>query len=171
MENDKAVVVVAEGAAQDLMEAQDERGTDLSGNVLLNDVGPWLCAQLKSKLNEKLDGNQVTLKYIDPSYMVRGLAANAADNIYCTQLAHNAVHGSMAGMTSFLVGPVNTRFCYLPLKLVADKRNVIDAGHRSVWTNVVFDTGQPAFAVDPDVCDLSGLDITTASGGCVLASK
>lgn len=176
MENGKAVVVVAEGAAQEFITAAGENKeevTDASGNVLLDDVGPWLCAELKKRLDDKLAkvcDDKISLKYIDPSYMVRGLAANAADNVYCTKLAHNAVHGAFAGLTSFLVGPVNTRTCYVPLRLVANKRNVIDAGHRSVWANVVFDTGQPAFAVDPNVCDISDLDITTASGGCILAT-
>ena len=30
-----------------------------------------------------------SVKRIDPSYMVRGIPPNTADNVYCTQLAHN----------------------------------------------------------------------------------
>eukprot|EP00959_Pyramimonas_sp_CCMP1952_P205890 4305672-Pyramimonas_sp.AAC.1 len=44
-----------------------------------------------------------TLKYIDPTYMVRAVPANASDNVYCTVLAQSAVHGAMAGLTGFTV--------------------------------------------------------------------
>ena len=37
----------------------------------------------------------VTVKYIDPSYMVRSVAANSNDAIMCYELAQNAVHGAM----------------------------------------------------------------------------
>lgn len=176
LEHDKAIVVVAEGAGQDNLAADGEASDvqkDASGNVLLDDIGPWLCKRLKSKIDAKLveefgtDTDKVSLKYIDPSYMVRGVPSNSADNVYCTQLAHNAVHGALAGYTSFLVGLINTRPCYVPLRLVADRRNVLDAAHHSVWANVVFDTGQPKFEVDSEMCDISDIDLTTASGGCM----
>ena len=66
--------------------------------MLLEDVGPWLCKQLKKRLDDRLKqssvyGDGLTLKYIDPSYMVRGIPPNTADNLYCLQLAQNAVHG------------------------------------------------------------------------------
>merc|ERR1719401_2974883 len=133
LDHGKAVVVVAEGAGQELMAAEGAAGAeakDASGNVLLDDVGPWLCAQLKARLDSRLKassecGDGLTLKYIDPSYMVRGIPPNTADNLYCLQLAHNAVHAAMAGMSSFLVGVVNARECYVPIDLVANERNVI----------------------------------------------
>lgn len=37
------------------------------------------------------------------------MAANAFDQIYCMQLAQNAVHGAMAGYTAFSAGVVNNR--------------------------------------------------------------
>ena len=80
------------------MGATGEEVKDASGNVLLEDVGPWLCKQLKKRLDDRLKqssvyGDGLTLKYIDPSYMVRGIPPNTADNLYCLQLAQNAVHG------------------------------------------------------------------------------
>lgn len=39
----------------------------------------------------------------------RSVAANSFDQIYCMQLAQNAVHGAMAGYTAFSVGVVNDR--------------------------------------------------------------
>ena len=151
--NGKAVVVVAEGAGQDLITADSAAGdavTGASGNVLLDDVGPWLCKRLKERLDPKLKassrhGDGITLKYIDPSYMVRGVPPNTADNLYCLQLAHNAVDAAMAGMSSFLVGVVNNRECYVPLNLVAGKQNVIAPQTQSLWEYLVFSTGQPAF--------------------------
>ncbi|CAJ1935355.1 unnamed protein product [Cylindrotheca closterium] len=178
LENGNAIVVVAEGAGQELMATMGSHGADevdLSGNKLLDDVGPWLVKQLKPRLNEKLKGKTpyddgVTCKYVDPSYMVRGIPPTTADNLFCTQLAHNAVHGAMAGMTSFLVGSVNTRECYLPIRLVANKQNVIDTAHQSLWEYVVFDTQQPSFAVENDCRDENDI-ITTASGGVIFRNS
>jgi 6-phosphofructokinase 1 len=177
LDHDKAVVVIAEGAGQELMAemgAAGEEVRDASGNVLLDDVGPWLCKQLKQRLDDRLKeasthGDGLTLKYVDPSYMVRGIKPNTADNLYCLQLAHNAVHGAMAGLSSFLVGSVNTRECYVPIELVANKRNVIDTSHQSLWEYVVFSTGQPSFQTNDDRGDDEDV-ITTASGGVVLST-
>ncbi|EJK71633.1 hypothetical protein THAOC_06904 [Thalassiosira oceanica] len=175
--NDKAVVVVAEGAGQKLMAAMGAAGetvTDASGNILLDDIGPWLCRQLKTRLDPRLEeasdhGDKLTLKYLDPSYSVRGIPPLTADNLYCLQLAHNAVHGAMAGMTNFLVGAINTRECYIPIPLVADKRNVIDTRHQSLWETLVFATGQPSFQREGD--DAEDFDaLTTASGGVLESS-
>ncbi|KAL3940440.1 MAG: hypothetical protein SGBAC_005024 [Bacillariaceae sp.] len=172
LENGHAIVVVAEGAGQDLMASMGATGDtkrDKSGNVLLDDVGPWLIQQLKPRLNKQLKGktpfdDEIAFKYVDPSYMVRGIPPTTADNTFCTQLAHNAVHGAMAGMTSFLVGSVNTRGCYLPIGLVANKQNKIDTTNQSLWSYVIFDTQQPSFAKE-DSCQRSTDALTTASGG------
>mmetsp|Transcript_7668 Transcript_7668/g.16695 ORF Transcript_7668/g.16695 Transcript_7668/m.16695 type:complete len:563 (+) Transcript_7668:67-1755(+) len=175
IKNGKAVVVLAEGAGQNLMAEMGAAGevvTDQSGNVLLDDVGPWLLKQLKMRLDDRLEeasehGDKLYPKYLDPSYMVRGVPPNTADNLYCLQLAHNAVHGAMAGLSSFIVGEVNTRACYLPVDLVANKRNVIDVRHQSLWEYVVFSTGQPAFQNEDDPRDDEDV-ITSASGGVIL---
>lgn len=176
--NDKAVVVVAEGAGQKLMSEMGAAGDevkDASGNVQLNDVGPWLCKHLKSRLDDRLKtasvrGDGLTLKYVDPSYMVRGIPPSTSDNLYCLQLAHNAVHGAMAGLSNFLVGSINTRECYVPIGLVANKRNVIDTRHQSLWEYVVFSMGQPSFQPNADPSDDEDV-ITTASGGVVLRNE
>lgn len=39
----------------------------------------------------------------------RSVAATSFDQIYCMQLAQNAVHGAMAGYTAFSAGVVNNR--------------------------------------------------------------
>ena len=53
----------------------------------------------------------------DPTYMIRAIPANASDNIYCTLLAHGAIHGAMAGFSGFIVGPVNNTTCYIPIQV------------------------------------------------------
>ena len=55
------------------------------------------------------------VKYIDPSYMIRSVPANASDSMFCMILAQNAVHGAMAGFTAFSVGLVNNRIVYIPI--------------------------------------------------------
>lgn len=176
VENNNALVIVAEGAGQKMMEEAGAAGDevrDLSGNVLLDDVGPWLCQQLKARLDARLSaasvhGDELYLKYLDPSYMVRGVPPSTADNLYCTQLAHNAVHGAMAGLTGFVVGSVNTRDCYLPNELVANQRNIIDVRHQSLWEYVVFATGQPAFQKDVDKPADKDV-LTSATGGVAIS--
>lgn len=49
--------------------------------------------------------------------MIRAIPSNASDNVYCTLLAHSAVHGLMAGYTGFTVGPVNGRHAYIPTEV------------------------------------------------------
>lgn len=57
----------------------------------------------------------VCVTFVDPTYMIRAIPSNASDNIYCTLLAHGAVHGAMAGYTGFTVGPVNSKQAYIPI--------------------------------------------------------
>ncbi|CAI7881821.1 unnamed protein product [Closterium sp. NIES-53] len=73
---------------------------------------------------------ELNLKYIDPTYMIRAVPANASDNIYCTLLAHSAIHGSMAGFTGFTVGPINGRHAYIPIKCVSEKSNTVSLTDR-----------------------------------------
>jgi 6-phosphofructokinase 1 len=66
-----AVIVVAEGAGQDLLE--NSGGTDASGNVRLGDIGLFLKNMITEDFNKhNLD---LVLKYIDPSYIIRSLPA------------------------------------------------------------------------------------------------
>jgi len=89
--------VVAEGAGEEILGASSE--TDASGNKKLPQIGEFM----KKAINEyfQKQGEDATVKYIDPSYMIRSVPANATDTLYCMQLAQNAVHGTMAGFTGF----------------------------------------------------------------------
>jgi 6-phosphofructokinase 1 len=69
---------------------------------------------------KKHHSNEIfTLKYMDPNYMIRAVPTNVADNIYCTLLAHSAIHGAMASYTGFVAGMINGIYAYLPLDRVA----------------------------------------------------
>ena len=86
--------------------------TDLSGNPILKDVGPWLKSEIKKRFKD------ADVKYIDPSYLIRSIPTTSNDRIYCKILAHNAVHAAFAGFTGVTVGLVNTHYVILPIPVV-----------------------------------------------------
>lgn len=134
-----ALIVVAEGAGQFLF--HDNCITkDASGNVLNKDIGVYL----KDIISEELKKDKFThsIKYIDPSYIIRSAAANANDSKFCSQLAQNAVHGAMAGKTGFVVGNWNYNFTYLPIAVTVEHRKKINL-ESELWWNVLEVTGQP----------------------------
>mgnify|MGYP001606162362 CR=1 FL=1 len=136
-----AVVVIAEGAGQDLLPKTDAR--DASGNVKLQDVGVYLRDQMVAFFKrEKFDG---TVKYIDPSYIVRSVAPNSHDNIYCLQLGHDAVHAAMAGKTAMLVGRWHGLNVHIPIQSIAIGRKRVDP-ERPLWRSVLESTGQNKWA-------------------------
>ncbi|CAI0374243.1 unnamed protein product [Linum tenue] len=145
-ENGHAVVVVAEGAGQDLIprtEAQKEE-RDESGNPVFLDVGSWLKSEFRSWWSRSHPNELFTVKYIDPTYMIRAVPANAVDNMYCTLVAHSAIHGVMAGYTGFVSGPVNGIYAYIPLVEVAETKNEVNVkDHKWAWVRSV--TNQPDF--------------------------
>jgi len=134
-----AVIVVAEGAGQELMNVAD--ATDASGNKRYGDIGLFL----KDQVNDffKARRMEVNLKYIDPSYIVRSVPANAQDNVYCSRLAQAAVHGAIAGKTGMLVGRWHNSFVNLPIDLVTHGRRKVNP-KRELWHSVLESTGQPA---------------------------
>jgi 6-phosphofructokinase 1 len=133
-----AVVVTAEGAGQDLMKNTDD--TDASGNIRLGDIGLYL----KDRINDYLEqeGIEATLKYIDPSYMIRSMPANPHDSVFCLLLGHNAVHAGMAGMTNMVVGYWSGQYTQVPIPLAVSERKQIEPNGR-LWSSVLASTGQP----------------------------
>jgi len=129
-----AVVVVAEGVGQEIV---GEGGVDASGNPLLSDFGKYLASRVKSDLS-------ADCKYIDPTYMVRCLPANAHDSVYCTILGQNAVHAAFAGYTGCSIGLCNTHYVFLPISLVIQQTRSVDANGR-MWNRLLASTGQPEF--------------------------
>ncbi|MFH0926105.1 MAG: ATP-dependent 6-phosphofructokinase [bacterium] len=134
-----AVIVVAEGAGQKYFENETvER--DASGNVRLKDIGFFLREKIKGYFLKK--GIHVDLKYIEPSYMIRSVQADADDSIYTDSLARNAVHAGMAGKTDVLVGNWYNMLTYVPLSLVVSRKKRLDI-EGDIWRSVLSATGQP----------------------------
>jgi 6-phosphofructokinase 1 len=132
-----AVIVVAEGAGQNLMEPTG--ATDASGNRKLPDVGPWLKEKITSYLAEQRVA--VNVRYIDPSYHIRSTAANTADALLCEQLARNAAHAAMAGKTDLLVSNWNNQFVHVPLTVATGHPKRINP-RSDLWSAVLALTGQ-----------------------------
>jgi 6-phosphofructokinase 1 len=134
-----AVVVVAEGAGQELLHA-DGKETDASGNVKLQDIGTFLRDSITEHF-QKMDFES-SVKYIDPSYLIRSVPASPPDSVFCLRLAHAAVHAGMSGRTRMVVGIWHGRFVHVPMQLaIRDRQTVRTDG--DVWQSVLESTGQP----------------------------
>jgi 6-phosphofructokinase 1 len=133
-----AVVVVAEGAGQDLLAETAER--DASGNVKYGDIGIFLRDAVRDHF--KRIGVELNLKYIDPSYMIRSVPANPHDSAFCLLLGQSAVHAGMSGRTNMVVGFWNHQFTHVPIALAASRRKKIDP-EGPLWSSVLASTGQP----------------------------
>ncbi|CAA2983356.1 ATP-dependent 6-phosphofructokinase 3-like [Olea europaea var. sylvestris] len=140
-ENGHMVIVIAEGAGQELLAAKNEE--DASGNRLLQDVGLWISQKIKDHFANELK-MLLTLKYIDPTYMIRAIPSNASDNVYCTLLAQSAVHGAMAGYTGFTTGLVNGRHTFIPFNRITERQNEVVTTDR-MWARLLSSTNQPSF--------------------------
>ena len=138
LEREHAVILVAEGAGQDLMEESGER--DLSGNKKLNDIGVFLKEKIKEFFAR--ENIEVNIKYIDPSYIIRSAPANPNDSIYCSRLGAHAVHAAMAGKTKLLISLVNNTFVHVPIKIAVSKKKYVDI-EGSLWRDVLENTRQP----------------------------
>jgi 6-phosphofructokinase 1 len=138
-ERHHSVIVVAEGAGQDLFESRGE-DRDASGNLIHKDIGIFLRDKIKAEF--KALGFPYSLKYIDPSYIIRSAPANPNDSKFCNLLAQNAVHAALAGRTDFVIGYWNNQFTLMPIPAVVAKRKKIDP-EGELWWNVLEATGQP----------------------------
>ncbi|MFP4409256.1 MAG: ATP-dependent 6-phosphofructokinase [Spirochaetaceae bacterium] len=135
-----AVIVVAEGAGQVLLEASNEKATDASGNVKLGDIGVYLKKEIERQFKQQ--GWPINLKYIDPSYIVRSAPAAPTDSVYCSRLGNNAVHAAMAGKTKILISLVNNTFVHIPIKVAVSERNYVEP-EGPLWRDVIEATHQP----------------------------
>jgi len=133
-----ALIVVAEGAGQDLMAKSQER--DASGNVKYGDIGIFLRDAIMKHF--KQIGTDVTLKYIDPSYTIRSVPATPHDSAFCLLLGQSAVHAGLSGRTNMVVSFWNHQFTHVPIALAVSARKQIDP-QDALWSNVVTSTGQP----------------------------
>ncbi len=138
-----AVIVVAEGAGQELLATTNQ--TDASGNKKLADIGVYLRDKITEYFAEKKF--HINLKYIDPSYEVRAAVITANDSIYCERLGNNAVHAAMAGKTKIVIGLVHDKYVHIPISMATLKRNIVDP-EGSLWRDCLDATQQPVYMVN-----------------------
>jgi 6-phosphofructokinase 1 len=135
-----AVVVVAEGAGQDMFD-RSPADRDASGNIKLKDIGLFLRDRLETYFREA--NIPIAMRYFDPSYSIRSSPANAADSILCDLYARNAVHAAMAGKTGLVIGYLHDLFIHIPIEMLVREKKQIDPDSLW-WTAVLAATGQPA---------------------------
>lgn len=134
-----AVIVVAEGTGRNLFKNNASVKKDLSGNIIYDDIGLFL----KEKITEyfKTKNTQISLKYIDPSYIIRSVPADSNDSEFCLLLGQMAVHAGMCGKTNMFVGYWNRHFTHVPFSAVINKRKHINT-KSPLWQIVLETTGQ-----------------------------
>ena len=67
----------------------------------------------------KARGVEMVLRYFDPSYQIRGCAANTEDALLCDRMARHAVHAAMAGKTGLVISFLNGQFVHVPIAEIA----------------------------------------------------
>ena len=137
-QNNHAVIVVAEGAGQHLFKNSENR-IDASGNVLKDDIGELLKGEIAAYF--KTNNMPISIKYLDPSYHIRSVSANAADAVFCYLLAEYAVHAGMSGKTNLVIGYWNNFFTHVPIHLATKERRMVDLDS-ALWRGVVSATQQ-----------------------------
>ncbi len=139
-----AVVVVAEGAGQDLFAHSGlttiKPRTDASGNIKLKDIGQHMRDVIIDYFKEQ--SIPVNVKYIDPSYNIRSVPAIPVDSVFCGQLARHAVHAAMTGRTEMLIGNWKQTFVHVPIPTAVSKRKKVNP-QGGLWRSVLETTGQP----------------------------
>ena len=139
LQRSHAVIVVAEGAGQDLLKnCGTER--DASGNVKLKDIGLFLREEIEAYFRSQ--DIPIVIRYLDPSYIIRSVPAGSMDSILCDQYARNAVHAAMAGKTGLVVGLLHDRFIHVPVEMLATQGKKVDP-NGPIWHAVLATTGQP----------------------------
>lgn len=134
-----ALIIVGEGAGQNFFKDQTVE-LDPSGNKKFKDIGLFL----KNKIKEEFSKENIphTIKYIDPSYIIRSAPANPSDSRFCIQLAQHAVHAALAGKTDAMIGYWNQNFTVLPISAAVNEKKHIDI-EGELWWSVLETTGQP----------------------------
>lgn len=129
-----ALIVVAEGAGQELIADSEPADRDASGNVVYENIGTYLKNLIKDYFGQK--GKPVTVRYFDPSYEIRSCPANAKDSAYCLLLGQNAVHAGMAGKTDMFVGFWNQHYIHVPLAAAINRRKRLDT-RGQLWQTIL----------------------------------
>lgn len=138
-ERKHAVIVVAEGAGQHLLDKRREE-RDASGNLLHDDIGLFLRQRILDHFSRR--DIPLNLKYLDPSYLLRSVPANAWDKMLCDGMARNAVHAAMAGKTDVLIGLIHGALIHVPISVAVSTKKRLDPASE-LWNAVLSSTGQP----------------------------
>jgi 6-phosphofructokinase 1 len=134
-----AVIVVAEGAGQELLSSSDER--DESGNLKLRDIGHFLGDAINAHFKSR--NIEMTLRYFDPSYQIRGCPANTQDALICDFMGRHAVHAAMSGRTGLLISFLHGHFVHVPINLLAGGSKRLEL-NGELWHAVLSSTRQRA---------------------------
>jgi len=129
------VIAVAEGAGQEYVATGEK---DKTGHTIYGDIGVFLRDNLNKYLKEK--GGRTF--YIDPSYIIRSVPVRPNDHIYCSRLAHDAVHCAMRGYTGVCVGAIHNVIIIMPSKLIAKGKKKVSV-KSSAWQSCVQSCGMP----------------------------
>jgi 6-phosphofructokinase 1 len=133
-----AVIVVAEGAGQDLLGKSREK--DASGNAKLEDIGHFLRDTIRAHFTSR--GLEMTMRYFDPSYQIRGCPANTEDSLLCDRMGRHAVHAAMSGRTGLVISFLNGQFVHVPIEVIAAGGKRLDL-EGELWRAVLSSTSQP----------------------------
>lgn len=133
-----AVIVVAEGAGQNLLPARED-AFDASGNRRLGDIGVFLKQQIVDHFKQRKI--PIDVKYFDPSYHIRSCKASTVDSLLCEQFARHAAHAGMAGKTDLLIGTAHSEFVHVPLPMSIGQSKRLSP-ESDWWTSVTAITGQ-----------------------------
>jgi 6-phosphofructokinase 1 len=136
--------VVAEGAGQKFF-SDEAKEKDASGNIRHKDIGQFLADKIKAYFKEK--NQELNLKYLDPSYIIRSAPANSTDQVFCSFLGQKAAHAAMAGKTDCLIGQWNDHFVHVPIALAIAQRKKVDP-MGELWNSVLERTGQPTLTAE-----------------------
>ncbi len=130
--------MIAEGAGQELLGPNG--GKDASGNTKLEDIGQFL----RDEINDHFTSRDIemTMRYFDPSYQIRGCPANTEDALLCDRMARHAVHAAMSGRTDMVISYLNDQFVHVPIDLIAAGGKRLDL-EGELWQAVISSTGQP----------------------------
>lgn len=130
------VMIVAEGAGQEFVETGE---SDATGHAKYGDIGIFM----RDAVNKHLKPQGGRSFYIDPSYIIRSCPIMPNDHIYCTRLAHDAVHTAMRGYTGVCIGAINNVISIVPSIFVASGKRVVKL-KSSNWQLAVASSKMPA---------------------------
>ena len=138
-----AVVVIAEGAGLEHI-TEGEIEYDDSGNIMYSQMTKDIGIFLRDRIKDYFKARKITanVKYIDPSYIIRSVAANANDSLFCNDLGRAAVHAAMAGKTDMVVGLWHNIPTHVPLAVATSGKKKV-APDSKLWLAVTEATGQP----------------------------